>query len=42
LEDREFLSRAPAHVSEGIRSRLADYEAQLAKSRSALEALPPA
>ncbi|HXG35204.1 MAG TPA: valine--tRNA ligase [Bryobacteraceae bacterium] len=42
LEDREFLSRAPAHVTEGIRSKLADYEAQLVKSRSALEALPPA
>ncbi len=42
LEDREFLSRAPAHVTEGIRSKLADYEAQLIKSRSALEALPPA
>ncbi len=42
LEDREFLSRAPAHVTEGLRSKLADYEAQLIKSRSALEALPPA
>jgi valyl-tRNA synthetase len=42
LEDREFLSRAPAHVTEGIRSRLAEYEAQLVKSRAALETLPSA
>ncbi|MCS6953543.1 MAG: valine--tRNA ligase [Bryobacterales bacterium] len=42
LEDQEFLSRAPAQVADGIRSKLAEYEAQLAKSRSALEALPRA
>jgi valyl-tRNA synthetase len=39
LADGEFVSRAPAHVTEGIRAKLAGYEAQLAKSRAALESL---
>ncbi len=40
LEDEEFLSRAPARVVDSIRGKLADYEAQLAKSRASLEGLP--
>jgi valyl-tRNA synthetase len=40
LEDEEFLSRAPARVVDSIRGKLADYEAQLAKSRANLEGLP--
>ncbi|MCC7175142.1 MAG: valine--tRNA ligase [Bryobacterales bacterium] len=42
LEDPEFVSRAPAHVTESIRRKLAEYEGQLAKSHAALEGLPPA
>ena len=42
LGDQKFLSRAPAAVVDGIRQKLTDYEAQLAKSRSALESLPQA
>jgi valyl-tRNA synthetase len=42
LEDRQFLSRAPANVTEGIRQKLVEYEVQLAKSRAALESLPQA
>ncbi len=42
LENPEFRSRAPAHVTESIRQKLAEYESQLAKSRTALEGLPPA
>ena len=40
LADDTFLSRAPVPVVDGIRRKLADYEAQLEKSRSALEGLP--
>jgi valyl-tRNA synthetase len=40
LEDPEFLSRAPERVTESIRQKLAEYESQLAKSRTALEGLP--
>jgi valyl-tRNA synthetase len=36
LGDDTFLSRAPAHVVEGIRKRLAEYESQLRKNREAL------
>ncbi|HUS08679.1 MAG TPA: valine--tRNA ligase [Bryobacteraceae bacterium] len=36
LGDEKFLSRAPAHVVDGIRLKLADYEAQLSKNREAL------
>jgi valyl-tRNA synthetase len=39
LGDNGFLGRAPAHVVEGMRAKLADYEAQLAKSRSTIDAL---
>jgi valyl-tRNA synthetase len=39
LGDEKFLSRAPAHVVDGIRTKLTDYEAQLEKSRAALNAL---
>jgi len=39
LGDDNFLSRAPAHVIEGIRTKLVEYEAQLAKSKAALEQL---
>lgn len=33
LADEKFMSRAPAHVIEGIRTKLADYELQLSKLR---------
>jgi valyl-tRNA synthetase len=36
LADDTFLSRAPAHVVEGIRKKLGEYEAQLNKNREAL------
>ncbi len=39
LGDETFLSRAPAHVVETIRQKLADYEAQLGKVQSALDGL---
>lgn len=39
LADKEFLERAPAKVVESIRAKLADYEAQVEKSRAALETL---
>ena len=39
LADQEFLARAPEHVVNSIRQKLAEYEAQLEKSRSALAAL---
>jgi len=42
LEDQEFLSRAPEAVVASIRRKLADYETQLAKCRTALGELPPA
>jgi len=42
LDDDKFLSRAPAHVVDGIRQKLTGYEAQLEKSRTALEGLPRA
>ncbi|HET8548710.1 MAG TPA: valine--tRNA ligase, partial [Bryobacteraceae bacterium] len=38
LADETFLSRAPAHVIEGIRKKLAEYEAQLSRNREALAA----
>jgi len=41
LENQEFLSRAPEAVVESIRRKLADYETQLAKCRTALGELPP-
>jgi valyl-tRNA synthetase len=36
LGDQTFLSRAPAHVVESIKTKLVDYEAQLQKVRKAL------
>jgi valyl-tRNA synthetase len=39
LGDETFLGRAPAHVVEGIRAKLVDYEAQLQKIRAALNGL---
>ncbi len=39
LSDNQFVSRAPAHVVDSIRTKLADYEAQLDKSRAALAGL---
>jgi valyl-tRNA synthetase len=39
LADEKFLSRAPAHVVEGLRSKLAEYEIQLEKVRKALDGL---
>lgn len=35
LSDEKFMSRAPAHVIEGIRTKLAGYAAQLEKLRAA-------
>jgi valyl-tRNA synthetase len=40
LSDQAFLGRAPDHVVQSIRQKLGDYEAQAAKSRAALEAIP--
>jgi valyl-tRNA synthetase len=39
LGDETFLGRAPAHVVEGLRTKLVEYEAQLEKIRSALNGL---
>jgi valyl-tRNA synthetase len=39
LGDETFLGRAPAHVVESIRQKLAEYEAQLAKVKAALDGL---
>ncbi|MDX2152377.1 MAG: valine--tRNA ligase [Bryobacteraceae bacterium] len=39
LEDETFLSRAPGKVVDQIKSKLADYETQLAKNQAALESL---
>ena len=39
LEDEKFLSRAPAHVVQSIRTKLVDYETQLQKVRQALNGL---
>jgi valyl-tRNA synthetase len=36
LSDEKFLSRAPVHVVDGIRSKLFEYQTQLEKNRSAL------
>jgi len=40
LDNREFLERAPAHVIEGLKNRLSEYEAKLESSRAVLENLP--
>jgi len=39
LADEKFLSRAPAHVVEGLRAKLAEYETQIEKVRKALDGL---
>ena len=39
LNDPTFMGKAPAQVIDGIRARLAGYEAQLTKNQSALESL---
>ncbi len=39
LSNEEFMSKAPEKVVNGIRSKLADYQAQLEKSRKTLESL---
>jgi valyl-tRNA synthetase len=39
LGNEEFMRKAPEHVVANIRTKLADYEAQLAKSRATVEAL---
>jgi valyl-tRNA synthetase len=39
LSDEKFLSRAPAQVVESIRVKMADYETQLQKVRTALNGL---
>ncbi len=36
LDNESFVSKAPPHVIEGMRAKLAEYEAQLAKNRAAL------
>jgi len=39
LADQEFLARAPEHVVNSIRQKLAEYQVQLEKSRRALDGL---
>jgi valyl-tRNA synthetase len=39
LDDEKFLGRAPAHVVESIRTKMAEYETQLQKVRTALNGL---
>ena len=36
LENESFVSKAPAKVIDGMRAKLAEYEAQLAKNKAAL------
>ncbi len=36
LGNESFVSKAPAHVIDGMRSKLAEYQAQLAKNQAAL------
>ncbi|HSR08761.1 MAG TPA: hypothetical protein VLM42_16570, partial [Bryobacteraceae bacterium] len=36
LANESFVAKAPAHVIDGMRAKLAEYEAQLAKNRAAL------
>jgi valyl-tRNA synthetase len=36
LADEKFMSRAPAHVTDGLRAKLQDYKVQLAKHRESL------
>jgi valyl-tRNA synthetase len=39
LGDEKFLGKAPPHIIEGMKAKLADYEMQLAKNREAMHAL---
>jgi valyl-tRNA synthetase len=39
LNDDKFLGKAPAHIVDGMKAKLADYEVQLAKNREARNAL---
>ena len=39
LGSEAFVSKAPAHVIDGIKAKMADYEAQVAKSQESLRAL---
>jgi len=39
LSSEAFVAKAPAHVIDGIRAKLADYEAQREKSVSTLASL---
>ncbi|MFN8941450.1 MAG: hypothetical protein ACK6DX_23860, partial [Acidobacteriota bacterium] len=39
LGDEKFLGKAPAHIIDGMKGKLVEYEAQLAKNREALSAL---
>jgi valyl-tRNA synthetase len=39
LASEAFVSKAPAHVIDGIREKLANYEAELAQQRAALAEL---
>jgi valyl-tRNA synthetase len=39
LGNEKFLNSAPAHVVEGLRQKRAEYQAQLEKSRAALDNL---
>ncbi len=39
LGSEAFVSKAPAHVIDGIKAKMADYEAQVAKSQESLQAL---
>jgi valyl-tRNA synthetase len=36
LENESFVAKAPAHVIDGMRAKLAEYQAQLAKNQAAL------
>ena len=36
LANESFVAKAPAHVIDGMRAKLAEYEAQIAKNRAAL------
>ena len=39
LANEAFVAKAPAHVLDGLRAKLAEYTDQIAKSRAALEAI---
>jgi valyl-tRNA synthetase len=37
LSDEKFLSKAPAKIIDGMKAKLVEYEAQLAKLRASLD-----